>query len=843
MLPRKYIEIKNLKIAYSDIGKGDPILMIHGFGLSSFSWEKLVEKLPRKRRYIMLDLKGFGYSDKSLNGHFSPFYQAIIVKEFASKLNLKKITLTGHSYGGNVALLSLFMPQMEKRVEKLILIDSAGYSNPLPPFIRQLRIPMTNNLIFNHVNSEILTKVILEETYFNKNTIDNGYLREYASLMRLPGATECLIKCAEQISPNSSSKFARRLKAIKSPTLIIWGEKDQVIPLKNAYKFTSDIPKSELVIIPECGHVPHEERTEDTAGVITDFIENKTIRKIQDIKIFDNTLPSAEKKRVIDKSLKDEEETTPRISSLVHRWSPGIFLIFVFLKILQLLKSFGLKTKESGWRKTMGTYLRTEQSKFGLAVFGLDFLSDQGKIDLLPFEEAKLHVIKRLAVFLKSVPAIQWKLKWGKFRVFRERQKFVDVIDVSFADDGCIKSITPYLDIDGPPFSELNEEKNREICKLFIDEYNKVKDVKDEKRPRLLRKNLRKWVFNQENISPLLQKETLSFIDRLLSGNSIIFQVLSKDASGPSIERFTSPEFIKHKHAGFGLLNISCRFNHSLDEADFWFQFQHVPVDGVPMQEFLLDLKRTWGIRRNLIYPPLKQKHQMEPQRCSTFLKNGKALYQTTTFIDFRPILKLRKKINTEFSSAMGGPATVVSIVMWGLIQHKSLRDRKFLFPVELAECPITKQERAPCAMFIKPSEFLNQKNRIKGFFDFQYEFNRMMNATRARKSASYEMIELYALTFPWLYTLTRKIMPKALGEFIGTVGLTMIKDADMFISPLSDVQSDGFFAIGNLLVRTADKQQAGCVSIRAPREKISQYVEAFNQLHDNLDTFFEEKS
>jgi len=839
MLPRKYIEIKNLKIAYSDVGKGDPVLMIHGFGLSSFSWENLVRKLPSNRRYIMLDLKGFGYSDKSLNGHFSPFYQARIVEEFASKLKLKNITLTGHSYGGNIAIISLFIPEMKKRVKNLILLDSAGYPNPLPPFIRQLRIPMTNNLIFNHVNSEILTKVILEETYFNHEIIDNNYLREYASLMRLPGATECLIKCAEQISTNDSSKFAARLKKINIPTLIIWGEEDQVIPVKNGYKFMSDMPDAELVIIPKCGHVPHEERTEDTAGVISDFIEGKTIRKIPDITIVDSTLPSEEKKRVISESLK-EEETRPRISSLVHRWSPGIFLIFVFLKILQLLKSFGLKTKESGWRKTMGTYLRTEQSKFGLAVFGLDFLSDQGKFDLLPLEEAKLHVIKRLAVFLKSVPAIQWKLKWGKFRVFRERQKFVDIIDVAFADDGSITSLTPYLDIDSPPFSELDEANNKKICDLFINEYNKVKDIKDEERPRLLRKNLREWVFNQENMSPLLQKETLSFMDRLLSGNSIIFQVLSKEASGSSIERFTSPEFIKHKHAGFGLLNISCRFNHTLDEADFWFQFQHVPVDGVPMQEFLFDLKRTWGIRRHLIYPPLKSNQIMEPQRCSTFLKNGTALYQTVTFIDFRPILKLRKKINTEFSSAMGGPATVVSVIMWGLIQHKALRDRKFLFPVELAECPITKQERAPCAMFIKPSEFLDTANPIKGFFEFQYEFNRMMNATRARKSASYEMIELYALTFPWLYTLTRKIMPKALGEFIGTVGLTMIKDADMFISPLSDVQSDGFFAIGNLLVDTADKQKAGCVSIRAPKEKIPQYVDAFNQLHTNLNNFFE---
>ena len=242
----------------------------------------------------------------------------------------------------------------------------------------------------------------------------------------------------------------------------------------------------------------------------------------------------------------------------------------------------------------------------------------------------------------------------------------MDVIDVEFSDDGSMTNLTPYLDIESPPFYELKKVNYNKLCALFVDEYNKVKDVKDEDRPLLLRKNLRKWVSTQQEISTIEKQETLSFIDRLLSGNHIIFQTLGEDASGPTKKRFTPPDFIQHKHAGYGLLNICCRFNHLLDEADFWFQFQHVPVDGVPMQEFLLELKKRWGIRRNLVYPSLESTQVMIPQRCST-LKTKKALYQTITFLDFRPFLKLRKKINQEFSNEMGGPATVISMVMWGL--------------------------------------------------------------------------------------------------------------------------------------------------------------------------------
>jgi hypothetical protein len=72
--------------------------------------------------------------------------------------------------------------------------------------------------------------------------------------------------------------------------------------------------------------------------------------------------------------------------------------------------------------------------------------------------------------------------------------------------------------------------------------------------------------------------------------------------------------------------------------------------------------------------------------------------------------------------------------------------------------------------------------------------------------------------------------------EFTGTVGLTMIKDADMFITPLSDIQSDGFFAIGNLLVDTEDEEKAGCVSIRATKEKIERYMEAVENIPREID-------
>jgi len=843
MLARKYIEIDGLKIAYSEVGKGTVVLMVHGFASSSFTWTRLIPHLPKNRRYLMLDLKGFGYSDKSLDGRFSPVAQAAILAAFAEKLKLKNLVLVGHSFGGLVSVLSLLKTSMRGRVRKLILLDSAGFPNQLPPFVRQLKIPFANNLVFSYVNSEILSKVILEETYFDKSRIADEFVMEYASLMRLPGAIDCLIKSAERMEggEGDGKGFARLLGRLDLPTLVLWGENDGFIPVADAKRFEKHLPSAELAVIPRCGHAPQEECPKRTSAAISDFIAGRKIGIVGD---FDTGVSKAVSVVASDSSSSASGTGTkarhPRMSSLIDRWSPSIFLMFVFVKILQILKTLGIRARESGWRKTMGTYLRTEHSKFALGVFGLDYLSDMPTLKRLSRKKARTHLIGRLSEFLKETPSSHWKLRWDKFSVFRERRKFVDIVEVDFDSDGKLLEVVPHWDADSPPFNEIDAEKDAAIRAAVVEKYNNVRNARDVRRPILLRRDLRRWAATETSgSSRVAELEVLSYVDRVLSGDWISFHVHEGDAPSSPGERFIVPDFIKRKHAGHGLLNIVCRFNRSLDEVDFWFQFQHVPVDGVPMQEFLLDLKRRWGIRRQVVYPSLNPPPKPVVQRCSTSEKEKHALYQTTTLVDFRPILALRKRINAQYADRMGGSATVVSFVMWGLTMHSSLKDRKFIFPVELAECKATGQERAPSAIFIRPSAFADPARPLKGFFDFQYEFNRRMNATRARKSESYELIELYAILFPWLYTLTRKFMPRAVAEFTGTVGLTMIKDADMFITPLSDIQSDGFFAIGNLLVDTEDGGKAGCASIRASKDKIPLYLDAFANLRDNLDRFF----
>lgn len=824
MLPRQYIEINGLRIAYSEHGKGEPVLLVHGFAESSFTWEKLVGKLPPNHRHIMPDLKGFGYSDKTLDGDFSPLSQSKIIIALAAKLELQNITLVGHSFGGAVCLLALLSHHFRRRIDKLILIDSAGHPATPPKFIRQLRSPLTNNFVFNYVNSEILSRVTLEEVYHDKNKIDREYVREYASLLRLPGAVDCLIESAKKITGEKPNRLNTILSRLNIPTLIVWGAEDSIIPVANARLFLNNLPDAKLAVIPDCGNSPQEEAPDETAALITSFLTGGEIPTVI-------APPRNDGVTATKKILRRHIPAIPaelKLRKLFDSWTPGVFILFVFMKILQILKKLGLRASESGWRKTMSAYLRTEHSKFALAVFGLDILSDLGRIKKLTREETENHIVVRLAEFLKTTPSSHWKVRWGRFGVFREPHFFMDIIKAEFKANGELVSIAPHFDTDKPSFHKLDNDTRRAAGDAIIENYNLVKNMRDERRPRILRGNLRRWERRQTTLSADAKRELTAFVNRVLSGNFISFQSHAREGA---YERFSLPDFINAKHAGLGLLNIACRLNAEMDEADFWFQFQHVPVDGVPMQEFLLSLKKAWGIRRHLVYPALDDNPEPVPQPCST----DKRWYQAHEFVDFRPFLAMRKKLNAKHGDAMGGPATVVSMIMWALAQHESLKGRKFIFPVELAACESSGLERAPSAIFIRPAKFTNRKDPLRGFLDFQYQFNLKMHATRARKSESYEVLELFALTFPLLYTLTRKIMPYAVGEMTGTVGITMIKDADLFITPMSDLQSEGFFAVGNLAIPTEDGKKAGCVSVRAPKEMVPKYIEAIRGIDQNI--------
>jgi pimeloyl-ACP methyl ester carboxylesterase len=273
---RKAFLYNGVKIKYRAIGKGNPMVLLHGLGASSCAWDKVSKYLSENNKLYLIDLKGFGLSDKPLDDKYSANDQSEIILDFIEKNNLKDIILVGHSFGGTVALLTCIKSMEEKNnlIKGLILIGSPAYRQKLPQFTKLLKIPVLNELLLVFLPNSICVKMVLRSSFFDYKKITKDIVKNYGNFLDTSGAYHALISTAHQVFPRNVDWIISNYKNIKIPVLLIWGDHDHIIPLSIGQRLSKDIPNSKLVIVPECGHIPQEEKPKETAKIISDFLNS-----------------------------------------------------------------------------------------------------------------------------------------------------------------------------------------------------------------------------------------------------------------------------------------------------------------------------------------------------------------------------------------------------------------------------------------------------------------------------------------------------------------------------------------------------------------------------------------
>ena len=247
------------------------IVLLHGFGTSWYSFSRIIPELSKYFTIYAIDLKGFGKSPKPKDNRYSVYDQAVLVDKFLREKNLKNIILIGHSYGGGVALSLVLMDK--KRVKKMVLIDSACYDQKLPKLIRWLQIPIIGKIGFFILPSSFEVKESYKYAFYDDSKIPEDIVREYTKNLYLPNAKSVYFETTKELIPKDIDKISKKYSTIKIPTLLIWGENDIVIPKEKAYRLHKDLKNSKLVIIPKCGHMPHEERPKETLKALKSFLD------------------------------------------------------------------------------------------------------------------------------------------------------------------------------------------------------------------------------------------------------------------------------------------------------------------------------------------------------------------------------------------------------------------------------------------------------------------------------------------------------------------------------------------------------------------------------------------
>lgn len=255
-------------------GAGTPVILIHGFAASTFTWRYLVPELAKTHQVTMIDMKGFGQSPKPDDGAYSLYDQSRLIVEYIRQHQLKDVTLIGHSYGGGVALVTaLYLTRnMPGVLSRLVLIDNVAYPQETPFFINILATPLLGKIAAATVPVEYQVKDVLQKAYYHDERITQESITAYAKPLQTPGGINALVTTAQQIFPADLDRLAREYPRIQVPTHIIWGEFDDIVPLAVGEKLHKAISSSTLDVIPACGHIPHEECPQQTIPLLLHYL-------------------------------------------------------------------------------------------------------------------------------------------------------------------------------------------------------------------------------------------------------------------------------------------------------------------------------------------------------------------------------------------------------------------------------------------------------------------------------------------------------------------------------------------------------------------------------------------
>ncbi len=266
-----------IKINYYEAGQGPPLILLHGIGACAYTWRYLMPPLAEQHRVFTLDLKGHGFSDKPEDGHYAVSDQAEMVADFIRRRDLHDLVIMGHSMGGAVTLMTyLKLRETDPgRIQKLVLIDSPGYPQKYPWFIRMTKVPGLNTALSKGLPPRFAAALCLKKCYYNKDAVTEEQIDTYSGFGSLPGAAAAVSQTARQLVPKGKDMEAliAQYQTIQAPVLIIWGREDEVVPLSVGENFKRDIPGAELVVIPHCGHIPLEEEPQAARQAIMGFLK------------------------------------------------------------------------------------------------------------------------------------------------------------------------------------------------------------------------------------------------------------------------------------------------------------------------------------------------------------------------------------------------------------------------------------------------------------------------------------------------------------------------------------------------------------------------------------------
>lgn len=271
----QFIRLNNLDVHIKTRGQGEPVfVLMHGFGASLYSWNKVMDRLGEVGTVIAFDRPAFGLTERPMSWQgenpYSPDAQMNLVVAILDHYGVKRAILVGNSAGGTLAMETAL--KFPARVSALVLVDPAVYNGGgAPAWIR----PLFNTPQLRHLGPLFARQLQSSgEEFLRSAWHDPSQLSaEQQALYKKPLQVENWDRALwEMTLASRSSNLVARLDQFKLPILVITGDDDRIVPTEESVRLGGALPGAHLVIIPAAGHVPHEEKPDAFMEAVLAFL-------------------------------------------------------------------------------------------------------------------------------------------------------------------------------------------------------------------------------------------------------------------------------------------------------------------------------------------------------------------------------------------------------------------------------------------------------------------------------------------------------------------------------------------------------------------------------------------
>ena len=262
---KNFVQVGAHKIQYLESGTKSKraLVLIHGLGASAERWEHVIPDLSKRYRVIAPDLPGFGHSDKP-SLEYTPQFFAKFLHEFLDTVGVNSCTMIGSSLGGQV--VAEYAITYKTKLEKIILVSPAGVMKQPTESLREY---ITAALYPNHDTAYNAFKRMAG----NDEKVPHHVIDDFVKRMSLPNAKMAF--ASTLLGLKNADVISQRLHDVSVPSLVIWGENDNVIPIKYASDFVSSLRDCKYIKMENCGHTPYTEDPRRFVDNVVGFIDHK----------------------------------------------------------------------------------------------------------------------------------------------------------------------------------------------------------------------------------------------------------------------------------------------------------------------------------------------------------------------------------------------------------------------------------------------------------------------------------------------------------------------------------------------------------------------------------------